>query len=171
MDAIDHRRRLSLKTNAAIGGGLLIGLYLPRAAQFAYGGYVAAVAEASVTKDGKVKVHRVVCAMDTGWVVNPNTVKAQMERCIVYGLTAALYGELTLRDGRVARSNFHDYPMLGMNEMPRSEVCIVDSREPPGGAGEPGTPLIAPAVVNAVHAATGKRLRRLPIRPEQLRSA
>jgi isoquinoline 1-oxidoreductase beta subunit len=132
--------------------------------------YVAQVAEVSVAKDGSVRVHRVVCAVDCGQVVNPDTVNAQMEGGIVYGLTAALYGEITLKDGRVEQRNFYDYKMLRMNEMPKVEVYIVPSTEKHGGVGEPGTPPIAPAVVNAIFAATGKRIRSLPIRREELRS-
>ena len=132
--------------------------------------FVAQVADVSVGKDGQVRVHRVVCAVDCGQVVNPDTVKAQMEGGIVYGLTAALYGEITLKDGRVEQRNFYDYKMLRMNEMPKVEVYIVPSTENHGGVGEPGTPPIAPAVVNAIFAATGKRIRSLPIRREELRA-
>jgi isoquinoline 1-oxidoreductase beta subunit len=136
-----------------------------------FGSYVAEVAEVSVAPDGNVRVHRVVCAVDCGWTINPDTIKAQMEGGIVYGLTAALKGEITIKNGRVEQSNFDNYPMLHMNEMPEIEVYIVPSTETPGGIGEPGTPPIASAVVNAIFAATGKRLRRLPIRPESLRRA
>lgn len=135
-----------------------------------FGSYVAQVAEVSVDKAGSVKVHRVVIACDCGQVVNPDTVVAQMEGGMVYGLTAALYGEITLKDGRVEQRNFYDYKMLRMNEMPKCEVHIVPSTEKHGGVGEPGTPPIAPAVVNAIFAATGKRIRSLPIRAEELRS-
>ncbi|MBK8149745.1 MAG: xanthine dehydrogenase family protein molybdopterin-binding subunit [Acidobacteria bacterium] len=130
-----------------------------------FGSFVAQVAEVSVGKDGTVKVHRVVCAVDCGQVVNPDTVAAQMEGGIVYGLTATLYGEITLKTGRVQQSNFNNYKMLRMSEMPKVEVHILPSKEPHGGVGEPGTPPIAPAVVNAIFAATGKRVRRLPIKP------
>lgn len=136
-----------------------------------FGSYVAQVAEVSVGKDGHVKVHRVVIACDCGQVVNPDTVAAQMEGGMVYGLTAALYGEITLKGGRVEQRNFYDYKMVRMNEMPKCEVHIVPSTEKHGGVGEPGTPPIAPAVVNAIFAITGKRIRRLPIRPEDLRQA
>jgi isoquinoline 1-oxidoreductase beta subunit len=128
-----------------------------------FGSFVAEVAEVSVGKDGKVRVHRVVCAVDCGRTVNPGIVKRQMESAIVYGLSAALYGEITFKDGKVEQSNFHDYPVLRMNEMPRVEVHIVPSTEAPGGVGEPGLPPLAPAVVNAIYAATGKRLRKLPL--------
>ena len=129
-----------------------------------FGSFVAEVAEVSVGKDGKLRVHRVVCAVDCGRTVNPGIVKRQMESAIVYGLSAALYGEITFKDGKVEQSNFHDYPVLRMNEMPRVEVHIVPSTEAPGGVGEPGLPPLAPAVVNAIYAATGKRLRKLPLR-------
>jgi isoquinoline 1-oxidoreductase beta subunit len=136
-----------------------------------FSSYVAEVAEVSVDKAGQVKVHRVVIAVDCGQVVNPDTVAAQMEGGMVYGLTAAIYGEITLKGGRVEQNNFYDYKMLRMNEMPKCEVHIVPSNEKHGGVGEPGTPPIAPAVVNAIFAATGKRIRRLPIRPEDLKQA
>jgi isoquinoline 1-oxidoreductase beta subunit len=104
-------------------------------------------------------------------MINPDTIKAQMEGGIIYGLTAALYGEITFKGGRVEQSNFHDYQALRINEAPAIEVHLVESREEPGGIGEPGTATIAPAVVNAVYALTGKRLRKLPIDAETLRSS
>jgi len=128
-----------------------------------FGSYCAQVAEVSIRK-GVVRVRRVVCAIDCGTVVNPDTVIAQMESGIVYGLTATLKGEVTVRDGRVEQSNFHDYPLLRIDEMPEVEVHLVQSIEAPGGVGEPGTPPIAPAVANAVFALTGQPVRRLPIR-------
>ncbi|MBS1246353.1 MAG: aerobic-type carbon monoxide dehydrogenase, large subunit CoxL/CutL-like protein [Proteobacteria bacterium] len=129
----------------------------------AFGSYCAQVAEVSVER-GQVRVLRVVCAIDCGMVVNPDTVVAQMESGIVYGLTAALKGEITIKNGRVEQGNFNDYPLLRLDEMPEIEVHIVKSAEHPGGVGEPGTPPIAPAVANAVFAATGKPVRKLPIR-------
>jgi isoquinoline 1-oxidoreductase beta subunit len=128
-----------------------------------FGSFVAQVAEVSVDGD-RIRVHRVVAAIDCGTAVNPAGVVAQIESAVVYGLSAALYGEITLRDGRVQQSNFHDYRPLRLHEMPVVEVHIVPSTEPPSGVGEPGVPPIAPAVANAVFAATGKRLRRLPLR-------
>jgi len=128
-----------------------------------FGSYVAQIAEVSV-ENGNVRVHRVVCAIDCGPVVNPLTVEAQMQSGIVFGLSAALHGELTLKDGRVEQSNFHDYPALRLPEVPKMEVHIVPSTDKMGGCGEPGTPPIAPAVANAVFALTGKRLRQLPLR-------
>jgi isoquinoline 1-oxidoreductase beta subunit len=141
------------------------------AVAFSYGSYASEVAEVSIEKDGKVRVHRVVCAIDCGTVVNPDTVKAQVEGSIVWGLTAALYGAITLDKGRVQQSNFHDYRMLRINEMPAVEVHIIPSTAPAGGVGEPGVPPLAPAVCNAVFAGTGKRIRKLPIRAEELTSA
>ncbi|MFZ3214673.1 MAG: xanthine dehydrogenase family protein molybdopterin-binding subunit [Candidatus Acidiferrales bacterium] len=141
------------------------------ATHFSFDSYVAQVAEVSVEADGTVRVHRVVAAVDCGRVVNPNTVKAQLEGGIVFGLTAALKTEVTLDKGRVQQRNFHDYPMVRMFESPQVEVYIVPSTVKPSGVGEPGVPPVAPAVANAIFAATGKRLRRLPIKPEDVRSA
>lgn len=137
------------------------------ATHFSFSSYVAQVVEASVEK-GAVRVHRVVCAVDCGTVVNPDIVRAQMEGGIVYGLSAALKSEITLKDGRVQQSNFHDYQVLRMNEAPRIEVHMVPSDAPPTGVGEPGVPPVAPALANAIFAVTGKRIRRLPIRASDL---
>lgn len=167
-----HKAVLELAaTKAGWNQPLPAGRFQGIAVHGSYASFVAQVAEVSVSKGGNVRVHRVVCAIDCGPVVNPDTVKAQMEGGIVYGLTAALKGEITIRNGRVAQSNFHDYQMLRMNEMPEIEVHIVPSTNAIGGVGEPGTPPVAGAVVNAIFAATGKRIRRLPIRPEGLRTA
>ena len=125
--------------------------------------FLAQVAEVSVAGDGAVRVHRVVCAMDCGVVVNPAGVEAQVQSAIIYGLTAALYGEITLDRGRVTQSNFNDYRMLGLAECPELEVHLVRSDAAPGGVGEAGLPPIAPAVCNAIFAGTGKRIRKLPI--------
>jgi isoquinoline 1-oxidoreductase beta subunit len=124
--------------------------------------FVAQVAEVSLDGD-QLRVHRVVCAVDCGPVVNPDTVAAQMESGIVYGLTAALYGAITIENGRVVQGNFDTYQMLRMPEMPAVEVHIVPSADAQGGVGEPGTPPIAPAVANAVFTLTGRRIRTLPI--------
>ncbi len=118
-----------------------------------------------------MRVHRVVCAIDCGKHVNPEIIKAQMESGIVFGLSAALYEEITLKNGRVAQGNYDDFPVLRISEMPRVEVYIAQNNEHPGGVGEPGVPCIAPAVANAVFAATGMRVRRLPIRAEELKKA
>ncbi len=136
-----------------------------------FGTYMAQVAEVAVDKNGQVAVKRVVCAYDCGMVVNPDTIKAQIEGGIMFGLSAALYGEITLKDGRVEQSNFDSYQVLRINEAPAIEVYRVENSEAPGGMGEPATSGIAPAVVNAVFAATGKRLRKLPIDASQLKSA
>src|SRR4030042_6004382 len=132
-----------------------------------FGSYIAQVAEASVNKDGEIHVHKVVCAIDCGKGVNPETIKAQMESGIVFGLSAALHGAITFKDGQVEQSNFDDYPILRMNEMPKVEVYIMPSHEPPGGVGEPGVPPIAQAVANAVFNAKGIRLRRLPVNADE----
>jgi len=131
--------------------------------QFVFATYLAQVAEVEVSRDGAVRVRRVVCAVDCGTVVNPDTVRAQIQSAIIFGVTAALHGEITLKGGRVEQSNFHDYRMLRMNETPAIEVYIVNSAEPPGGMGEAGTSAIAPAVTNAIFAATGTRVRKLPV--------
>jgi isoquinoline 1-oxidoreductase beta subunit len=136
-----------------------------------FGSYVAEVAEVSVGADGMPRVHRVVAAVDCGMTVNPQTIERQIEGAIVYGLSAALYGRISFKDGRAEQRNFDTYPVLRMSEMPKVEVHIVPSTEAPGGIGEPGTPPIAPAVVNAIFALTGKRLRSLPIDPASLRKA
>ena len=132
---------------------------------------MAQVAEVDVAQDGEVRVRRVVCAVDCGTVVNPDTVEAQVQGAIIFGITAALYGEITLKNGRVEQGNFDTYQILRIDEAPKVEVHIVQSREAPGGIGEPGTATIAPAVVNAIFAATGKRLRKLPIDTAQLKAA
>ena len=172
---LNHPRVRGVMDLAAEKGGwgrlLPPGYGMGVAVHESFGSLVAQVAEVSVTKAGEVTVHRVVCAVDCGPVVNPDTVRAQMESGIVFGLSAALYGEITFKDGRVQQSNFHDYPILRMDAMPKIEVFIVDSSAPMGGVGEPGTPPIAPAVANAIFAATGKRIRKLPIDPNDIKSA
>ncbi|TMH14410.1 MAG: xanthine dehydrogenase family protein molybdopterin-binding subunit, partial [Betaproteobacteria bacterium] len=148
---------------AGWGKPLPAGVHRGIAVVFSFGSWCAQVAEVSVGADGTPKVHRVVAAVDCGMTVNPDIVRRQIESAVVYGLTAALYGKITFKDGRVEQSNFHDYRMLRMGEMPKVEVHIVPSTEAPGGIGEPGTPPIAPAVANAIFAATGKRIRKLPL--------
>lgn len=128
-----------------------------------FGSYVAQVAEVSVDK-GAIRVHRVVCAVDCGIAVNPLMIEAQMQSGIAFGLGAALHGAISFKDGRVQQSNFHDYPVLRLDEMPQVEVHIVPSTEKSGGIGETGVPPIAPAVANAVFVLSGKRLRELPLR-------
>lgn len=136
-----------------------------------FGSFVAMVAEITVDRSGNVRVDRVVCAVDCGLAVNPDIVKAQMEGGIVYGLSAALYGRITLAKGRVEQSNFDDCPVVRMHDCPSIEVHLVQSTATPGGVGEPGTAALFPAVTNAIFAATGKRLFELPIDSRKLRSA
>ena len=138
--------------------------------QFVFATYLAQVAEVEVSRDGTVRVRRVVCAVDCGTVVNPDTVRAQIQSAIIFGITAALHGEITLKDGRVEQTNFHNYVMLRLNEAPAIEVYIVNSAEPPGGMGEAGTSAIAPALTNAIFAATGKRVRKLPVADQTARA-
>jgi isoquinoline 1-oxidoreductase subunit beta len=137
--------------------------------QFVFGSYQAQVAEVEVSKEGNVRLRRVVCAVDCGTVVNPDTVEAQIQSGIIFGATAAFYGEITLKNGRVEQTNFDTYQLLRMNEAPAIEVHIVKSALPPGGMGETGTSLIVPAIANAIFAATGKRLRKMPVDPSVLR--
>jgi isoquinoline 1-oxidoreductase beta subunit len=134
-----------------------------------FGSILSQVTEVSVNAQGNVRVHKIVCTVDCGWVIDPETIKAQMEGGIVYGLTAALKGEITINKGRVVQRHFNDYQMLRHNEMPEIETYIVPSTETPGGIGEPSTALAAGSLVNAVAAATGKRIYKLPIKPEMLR--
>jgi len=168
----DRRLRAVLDMAAARGRwgkALPKGHHLGIAAHASFGSYVAQVVELSVDGNGAIRVHRVVCAVDCGIVINPDTVVAQIEGSVVYGLTAALKGQITFQDGRAVQSNFHDYPLLRMDETPKVDVFIVPSREAPGGIGEPGVPPLAPALANAVYAATGKRIRHLPIVSADLR--
>jgi isoquinoline 1-oxidoreductase subunit beta len=167
-----HKAVLELAAaRASWGSPLPAGRARGIAVAFSYGSYAAHVIEASVAADGAVRVHRVVCAIDCGIAVNPDQVKAQMEGGAVYALTAALYGKITVERGAVQQSNFHDYPMMRINEMPVVETFILDSGAAPGGLGEPGVPPVAPALCNAIFALTGKRVRTLPIRPEELKKA
>ena len=139
------------------------------ALQTVFGTAMAQVAEVEVSKAGVVRVRRVVCAVDCGTVVNPDTVRAQVEGAVIFGISAALYGEITLKDGRVEQGNFDSYQVLRIDAAPAIEVHLVPSTEPPGGLGEPGTSAIVPAVANAIFAATGKRLRKLPVDEAALR--
>ena len=138
---------------------------------YGFGSYVAHVAEVTVAKDGTLRVDRVVVAVDCGQIINPDLVAAQIEGGVVFGLTSALYNEITIQNGQVQQSNFDNYPMLRIADMPKVEVHLVPSHEPPGGIGEPGVPSTAPAVANAIYAATGKRLRRLPFQTQELAKA
>jgi isoquinoline 1-oxidoreductase beta subunit len=168
-----HRRVLELAAEKSGWGGTAptAGAHRGIAVAESFGSYVAEVAEVSVGADGVPKVHRVVAAVDCGMTVNPAIITRQIESAIVFGLSAALYGRITLKDGRVEQANFHQYPVLRMSECPKIEVHILPSSEQPGGVGEPGTPPIAPAVTNAIFAATGYRVRTLPIDPAVLRKA
>ena len=157
-------------TESGWGKPLPAGVHRGIAVAKSFGSYVAEVAEVSVAADGTPRVHRVVAAVDCGQIVNPEIIRRQIEGAIVYGLSAALYGRITFKDGRVLQGNFNDYPVLRMNEMPAVEVHIVQSSEAPGGIGEPGLPPAAPAVVNAIYAATGRRIRRLPIDTAELKA-
>lgn len=141
------------------------------AAHFSYQSYCAQVAEVSADGSGNVRVHRVVSAVDCGRAVNPGIIAAQMEGGVVFGLTASLKSGITIDKGRVTQSNFDDYEMLRIDEMPKVETYIVPSSEPPTGVGEPGVPVVAPSVFNAIFAATGKRIRRLPLRAGDLAGA
>jgi isoquinoline 1-oxidoreductase beta subunit len=138
------------------------------ALQVAFGSFIATVAEAEVDARGEVRVHRLVCVVDTGIIVNPDTVVAQLQGGLIFGLTAALHGNITIDKGRVQQSNFNDYRMMRINEAPRIEVHLIKSGEAPGGIGETGVTAAPPALGNALYAATGIRLRRLPIDPEVL---
>jgi isoquinoline 1-oxidoreductase beta subunit len=149
---------------AGWGGSVPKGRGLGIACHASFGSYVAHVAEVSV-RNGRIAVHRVVTAVDCGTALNPDSVEHQAEGSVVYGLSAALRGEITLKDGAVVQANFDDYEPLRMSEVPKVEVHLVPSQEEPGGMGEPALPPIAPAVANAVFAATGERLRSLPLRP------
>ncbi len=156
---------------AGWGQPLPAGVFRGIALNESYGSHCAQVAEVSVSAKGEVRVHRVVCAIDPGYVVNPDTVQAQVEGAIVYGLTAALYGEITIKGGRVEQSNFGDYEMLLIGGMPTVEVYPVPTGGFWGGIGEPGLPPLTPAVCNAIFAATGKRIRSLPLRNHDLKKA
>ncbi len=159
-----HRKVLELAAEkAGWGRPLPEGRARGIAMRKSFQSFVAEVAEVSL-EEGRPRVHRVVTAIDCGIAINPWNIEAQVESAIVYGLTAALHGEVTLEKGRVQQSNFHDYEMLRLDQMPQIEVHVVPSSEPPTGVGEPGTPPIAPAVANALFALTGERVRRLPIR-------
>jgi isoquinoline 1-oxidoreductase beta subunit len=135
-----------------------------------FGSYVAACAEVSVNAAGELKIHRIVAATDSGYTVNPQQIAAQVEGSFAYGLSAALYGECTVKDGRIVQSNFHDYPVVRMDAMPKVETVLVPSGGFWGGVGEPTIAVAAPAVLNAIFAATGKRIRSLPLSNHSLKA-
>jgi isoquinoline 1-oxidoreductase beta subunit len=173
-DPVTFRRTLLQKNPRALavlnlaaeksgwGGKLPSGVGRGISVQFAFGSYLSCVMEVAVPPSGEIELRRAVVAVDCGMVVNPDTVRAQIEGGLILGLGTALYNEITLTDGAVEQSNFHDYRALRMNEAPKIEVYQVRSSEQPGGVGEAGTASAAPALGNAIFAATGKRLRRLP---------
>ncbi len=179
-DPLDYRKKLTsdnprfqavlemVKEKSNWGSGLPQNWGRGVAVHKSFGSYVAEVAEVEVSNSGEVKVHRVVCVADPGFAINPDSFKAQMESGIIYGLAAAMSGEITIRDGAVVQSNFHDYPVTRMKDAPKIETFIINSGNDPGGAGEPSTPIIAPAVTNAIFAATGVRVRELPIKKNSL---
>lgn len=182
MDPVEYRKRLLSENPRALKVLQLVaekagwGDVLPErqgrgvAVQFAFGTYLAMVADVSVAKDGTVRVTRIVTAVDCGLTVNPDTIAAQMEGGALYGLTAALYGAITFSEGRVEQGNFDTYPPLRIDEAPHVETHIVPSAEAPGGIGEAATSAVFPAVTNAIFAATAKRIRTLPINPEDLKA-
>ncbi len=163
-----YRQVLTLAAErAGWGTPLEKGRFQGIAVEKSFKSYVAQVVEVSVDANQRLTIHRVVCAVDCGLVINPSTVIAQMEGGIVFGLTAALMGKISVKNGQIQESNFHDYPLLRMSEMPKIDVHIVPSQAPPTGVGETAVPPIAPALVNAIFQATGKRIRHLPIRLDQ----
>jgi isoquinoline 1-oxidoreductase beta subunit len=147
------------------------GVFRGLAQTHGFGSYVAACAEVSVSKDGKLKIHRIVAATDPGHAVNPQQIEAQVEGSFVYGLSAALYGECTIKDGQVEQDNFNAYQVLKMDEMPKVETITMPSGGFWGGVGEPTIAVAAPAVLNAIFAATGKRIRDLPLKNHSLKKA
>ena len=160
-----HRRVLEVAAEAAgYGQNLPEGHALGIAVQESFGSIVAEIAEVSIGSNNEPVIHKVTCAIDCGWAVNPDTVEAQVESGIIFGLTAAMYGEISIENGRVAQNNFPDYEMVRMATSPEIDVHIVESGEALGGLGEPATPPIAAAVTNAIYILTGQRVRELPIK-------
>ncbi len=168
----NHPKHLAVLNAAAEKGDwgkpLPAGVHRGIAQFMGYGSYSAATAEVSVSPDGKVKVHRMVLALNCGHAVNPDQIAAQVEGSVVYGLSAALYGEVTVEKGRMVELNFHNYRLLRLAEMPKVETVIVPSHDFWGGVGEPTICVVTPAVLNAVFAATGKPVRSLPLKNVKL---
>ncbi|MET0333803.1 MAG: molybdopterin cofactor-binding domain-containing protein, partial [Rhizobacter sp.] len=171
----NHPKHLAVLNAAAAGAGwgtpAPAGVYRGLAQTMGFGSYVAACAEVSVSDDGKLKVHRIVAATDPGHAVNPQQIAAQVEGSFVYGLSAALFGECTVKNGRIEQDNFSTYPVLHMEDMPKVETIVMPSGGFWGGVGEPTIAVAAPAVLNAIFAATGKRVRDLPLRHTSLKKA
>ena len=168
-DSPRHKEALRLAAEkAGWGKSLPKGQGMGLAVHESFGSWSAQVAQVTVSKNHEISIDKIVASVDCGTVINPDGVKAQMEGSIVYGLTSTLKGEITIEKGAVAQSNFHEFELLQMHEMPKVEIYIVPSLEPPGGAGEPGLPPVAPAVANAIFNATGKRIRKLPITSKDL---
>lgn len=171
----DHPKHLAVLNAAAERAGwdkpLPKGVYRGVAQTMGFGSYVAAVAEVSVSDEGALKIHRIVAATDPGHALNPQQIEAQVEGSFVYGLSAALYGECTVKEGRMEQENFNTYQVMRMDEMPAVETVIVPSGGFWGGVGEPTIAVAAPAVLNAIFAATGKRIRDLPLKNHSLKRA
>jgi isoquinoline 1-oxidoreductase beta subunit len=171
----DHPKNLAVLEAVAERAGwdkpAPAGVYRGLAVCKAFASYVAACAEVSVDNKGRVKIHRIVAATDPGHAVNPQQIEAQVEGSFVFGLSAMLYGECTLKDGRVEQDNFYSYPTMLMSEMPKVEVIVMPSGGFWGGIGEPTIAVAAPAVLNAIYAATGKRIRQLPLKNNNLQLA
>jgi isoquinoline 1-oxidoreductase beta subunit len=136
-----------------------------------YDTYMAQVAEVSMNSDGSVRVHKVTCAADLGRMVNPDTVEAQIQSSIIFGMGAALMQEITLEKGRVQQTNYNSFPLVRMNEAPQIDIVLVNSTEKPGGIGEPATAVVVPAIANAVATLTGKRVRKLPMTADAIKMA
>ena len=168
----DHPKHLGVLNAAAERAGwgkpLPAGVHRGIAQFMGYGSYSAAVAEVSVSAEGKLKIHRMVLALNCGHAVNPDQIAAQVEGSVVYGLSAALYGECTVQNGRMVELNFHTYPLLRLAEMPKVETVIVPTGDFWGGVGEPTICVVTPAVLNAIFAATGKPVRTLPLKNVKL---
>ena len=168
----NHPKHLGVLNAAAEKGGwgkpLPAGVHRGIAQFMGYASYSAAVAEVSVSAEGKLKIHRMVLALNCGHAVNPDQIAAQVEGSVVYGLSAALYGECTVQNGRMVELNFHTYPLLRLAEMPKVETVIVPTQDFWGGVGEPTICVVTPAVLNAIFAATGKPVRSLPLKNVKL---